>query len=55
MDEPIIQFEHFGFRYNAQSEPTLQDINLTVRKGRKVLIAGPPAAARARWPTASTA
>ena len=39
MSDPIIQFEHFGFQYNAQSEPTLQDINLTVRKGEKVLIA----------------
>lgn len=39
--EPIISFEHFGFQYTAQAEPTLYDINLTVSKGEKVLIAGP--------------
>ncbi|MDO4973052.1 MAG: ABC transporter ATP-binding protein [Eubacteriales bacterium] len=41
MTEPILQFNHFGFQYNAQAEPTLYDINLTVRKGEKLLIAGP--------------
>ncbi len=41
MNDPIIEFEHFGFQYNAQAEPTLHDICLTVRKGEKVLIAGP--------------
>ena len=40
MGEPIIQFDHFGFQYNAQAEPTLFDINLTVRRGEKILIAG---------------
>lgn len=39
--EPIIQFQNFGFQYNAQAEPTLFDINLTIHKGEKVLIAGP--------------
>jgi len=39
--EPIIQFENFGFQYTAQAEPTLYDINLTVHKGEKILIAGP--------------
>ena len=41
MSEPILQFEHFGFQYNAQAEPTLYDINLTLHKGEKLLIAGP--------------
>ena len=40
MDDIIIQFEHFGFQYHAQSEPTLHDINLTVRRGETILIAG---------------
>ena len=40
MDEPLIQFENFGFRYNAQAEPTLYDINLSIRRGEKVLICG---------------
>ena len=39
--EPIIKFENFGFKYNAQQEPTLYDINLSISKGEKVLIAGP--------------
>ncbi len=37
----MIQFEHFGFKYRSQSEPTLKDINLTIYEGEKVLIAGP--------------
>lgn len=41
MKEPLIKFEHFGFQYRAQSEPTLYDINLEIRPGEKVLIAGP--------------
>ena len=41
MNDPIIQFDHFGFQYNAQAEPTLHDICLTVRRGEKILIAGP--------------
>ncbi|MBQ6426404.1 MAG: ABC transporter ATP-binding protein [Clostridia bacterium] len=39
--EPVIQFEHFGFKYDAQIEPTLYDINLSVYPGEKILIAGP--------------
>ena len=41
MDEVILEFNNFGFQYNAQSKPTLYDINLSVRKGEKILIAGP--------------
>ncbi len=41
MEEPIVSFQDFGFQYNAQSEPTLHNINLTIRKGEKVLIVGP--------------
>ena len=39
--EPIIKFENFGFKYNAQQKPTLYDINLSIHKGEKLLIAGP--------------
>ena len=39
--EPIISFDHFGFQYTAQAEPTLYDICLDIRKGEKVLICGP--------------
>ena len=41
MEEPLVQFDHFGFQYSAQSEPTLYDISFSVRKGEKVLICGP--------------
>ena len=40
-NQPVIAFTHFGFQYTAQAEPTLYDIDLTVSKGEKVLIAGP--------------
>lgn len=38
---PIIQFEEFTFKYRAQMEPTLCDINLKIYPGEKVLIVGP--------------
>ncbi len=41
MQDPIIEFRNFGFKYTSQAEPTLHDINLTVRRGEKVLICGP--------------
>ena len=37
----LVEFNHFGFKYNAQAEPTLYDISLKIRKGEKILIAGP--------------
>ena len=40
-NEVIISFDNFGFKYTAQAEPTLYDINLKIHKGEKVLIAGP--------------
>ena len=39
--EAVIEFEDFSFKYNAQKEPTLKNINLKIYKGEKVLIAGP--------------
>ena len=41
MSQPIIEFKDFGFQYNAQAEPTLHHINLSIYPGEKVLIAGP--------------
>ena len=41
MKEPILQFEKFSFQYDAQAEPTLHDVDLTVCRGEKILIAGP--------------
>lgn len=39
--EPVIEFKDFSFKYRAQAEPTLRDINLSVMPGEKVLIVGP--------------
>ncbi len=39
--EPMIEFMDFSFKYRAQKEPTLRDINLTIMPGEKVLIVGP--------------
>lgn len=37
----LITFKDFTFQYDAQSSPTLTNINLTIEKGQKVLIVGP--------------
>ena len=39
--EVVIQFQDFSFKYTAQAEPTLHNINLDIYKGEKILIAGP--------------
>ncbi len=41
MSEVLLKFTDFGFQYNAQSKPTLHNINLEVARGEKILIAGP--------------
>ncbi|MBE6127798.1 MAG: ABC transporter ATP-binding protein [Erysipelotrichaceae bacterium] len=40
-DDAVIEFRDFGFKYFSQKEPTLHNINLTVHRGEKILIAGP--------------
>ena len=37
----LIEFKDFSFKYKAQKEATLVDINLTIYEGEKVLIVGP--------------
>ncbi len=37
---PIIEFDNVTFKYRAQQEPTLKDINLKIYRGEKILIAG---------------
>ena len=39
--QPIIQFKNFSFQYLAQKKPTLNNINLDIFPGEKVLICGP--------------
>jgi energy-coupling factor transport system ATP-binding protein len=41
VNRPVIEFDHFSFQYDAQAEPTLRDVCLTIYEGEKVLIAGP--------------
>ena len=40
-DDAVITFRDFGFKYFSQKEKTLHDINLTIHRGEKILIAGP--------------
>ncbi|OTO25305.1 MULTISPECIES: ABC transporter ATP-binding protein [unclassified Enterococcus] len=40
MKQKIIQFTNFSFQYDAQAEPTLKNIDLTIFEGEKVLIVG---------------
>ncbi|GHU88374.1 putative ABC transporter ATP-binding protein [Spirochaetia bacterium] len=37
----VLQFKDFTFQYKAQAEPSLHNINLTIRRGEKILILGP--------------
>ena len=39
--EPIIEFKDYSYKYRAQKEPTLKNINLKIYPGEKVLIVGP--------------
>ena len=41
MKKPVIEFENFSFQYLAQGKPTLNNINLTIYEGEKVLFVGP--------------
>ena len=41
MREPVIEFKDFSFRYKTQTEFTLNQIDLTIYRGEKVLILGP--------------
>lgn len=41
MKKPVIEFRNYSFKYKAQVQPTLQDINLTIYEGEKVVIVGP--------------
>ncbi len=41
MKKPIIEFKDFSFQYRAQAKPTLNNINLNIYEGEKVLIIGP--------------
>ena len=37
----MIEFRDFTFQYDSQAEPTLKNINLSIKQGEKILIIGP--------------
>lgn len=37
----MIAFDNFTFQYRSQSTPTIQNINLKIKKGERVIIVGP--------------
>ena len=39
-DPPLLELSGYSFQYRAQAEPTLHDIDLTVRRGEKIAIVG---------------
>lgn len=39
--EPLIELSGYCFTYRAQTEPTLREIDLVIRRGEKVAIVGP--------------
>lgn len=41
LKETMIEFKDFGYKYRSQAEPTVSGINLTIRKGERVIIVGP--------------
>lgn len=41
MKETMIEFKDFGYKYRSQAKPTVSGINLTIRKGERVIIVGP--------------
>jgi len=40
LKETLISFENYTYQYRSQSEPTLFDINLDIKKGERVIIVG---------------
>jgi len=36
----IVEFKDFSFQYYSQKKPTLKNINLSIKKGEKILVAG---------------
>ncbi|MGO2314100.1 MAG: ABC transporter ATP-binding protein [Brachybacterium tyrofermentans] len=40
MTAPLLELRGYTFQYRAQAEPTLHDIDLTVRRGEKIAIVG---------------
>jgi energy-coupling factor transport system ATP-binding protein len=41
MSKTILEFKNFSFKYRSQAQPTLHNINLSIREGEKILIVGP--------------
>lgn len=39
--QSLVEFNNYSFKYRAQAEPSLIDINLEIKKGEKIVIVGP--------------
>lgn len=39
--QSLVKFNNYSFKYRAQAEPSLIDINLEIKKGEKIVIVGP--------------
>ena len=39
--QSLVEFNNYTFKYRAQAEPSLIDINLEIKKGEKIVIVGP--------------
>ena len=40
MTQEIISFQSVSFQYDSQQEPTLKNLNFSIKKGEKVLVIG---------------
>ena len=40
MKKPVVVFENYEYKYRSQKKPTLQEINLTIYEGERVIIVG---------------
>lgn len=41
MKKPLISFQNFTFTYSDQTEPVLNELNVTIYEGEKILVVGP--------------
>lgn len=41
MKQPLVSFRDFSFTYSDQTEPILNEVNVTIYEGEKILIVGP--------------
>ncbi|MDD7304979.1 MAG: ABC transporter ATP-binding protein [Peptoniphilaceae bacterium] len=40
-DQALVEFNNYNFKYNSQADFSLFDINLSIKRGQKIIIVGP--------------